>query len=155
MPKATCASAGNKNNGGAVAGGTGCNCGTEALVPVSATEYCEVKATVTTGRMNAKALCTPSTAATPGSAAGGTGCLCGNDLVAVGAAEFCGIKANGNGLAMPKATCASAGNKNNGGAAAGGTGGNCGTEALVPVSATEFCEVKATRTMAARRRVAP
>merc|ERR1719274_396471 len=96
--------------------------------------------------MNAKALCTPSTAATPGSAAGGTGCLCGNDLVAVGAAEYCGIKANGNGLAMPKATCASAGNKNNGGAVAGGTGCNCGTEALVPVSATEYCEVKATVT---------
>merc|ERR1711871_1865313 len=89
--------------------------------------------------MNAKALCTPSTTATPGSAAGGTGCLCGNDLVAVGAAEFCGIKANGNGLAMPKATCASAGDKNNGKEVVGGTGCNCGTEALVPVSATEYC----------------
>merc|ERR1719240_1751445 len=99
MPTATCPSANNKNNGQAAAGAA-CNCGTEALVPVTATQYCEVKTGVTTGRMNAKALCTASTAATPGSAAGSGGCLCGNDLVAVAQGEFCGIKADNNGLKM-------------------------------------------------------
>merc|ERR1712151_809086 len=84
-----------------------CNCGTNARVPISTNEFCEVKYGVT-GTKLAKIKCTPSTAGNPGSPSPTGGCLCGSDDVAVAGYKYCGVKADGTGLEMPVVTCPAA-----------------------------------------------
>merc|ERR1712100_787961 len=114
-----------------------CNCGTEALVPVTTADWCTVGAG-DTGTKRAKVKCTPSTAAGAGYAAPTGGCLCGSDNVAVAAGKFCGIKAAGTGLEMPTITCPTA---KTDGLSSPAAACNCGTEALVPVTTSEWCTV--------------
>merc|ERR1711959_618812 len=101
-------------------------------------EFCEVKTGVT-GTKLAKLKCTPSTAAGAGAVAPTGGCLCGSDDVAVSAGAWCGIKTDGSGLSMATATCPTA--KTNG-LTSPTAACNCGTNAAVPITTSEFCEVK-------------
>merc|ERR1712159_176039 len=133
MATATCPTA--KTNGLTSPTAT-CNCGTQTAVPVTDSEFCEVKTGVT-GTKIAKVKCTPSTGA--GAVAPTGGCLCGSDDVAVAAGAWCGLKADGTGLSMATATCPTA--KTDGRTSPAATC-NCGTQTAVPVTDSEFCEVK-------------
>merc|ERR1711959_410106 len=135
MATATCPTA--KTNGLSTPTAA-CNCGTQAAVPITNAEYCEVKTAVTGGKI-AKVKCTPSTAAGAGYVAPTGGCLCGSDDVAVAAGAWCGLKADGTGLSMATATCPTA--KTNG-LSSPTAACNCGTQAATPVTPAEFCEVK-------------
>merc|ERR1712100_709352 len=123
---------------GKAAAGAACNCGTNAAVPITATEFCEVKTGVV-GTKLAKIKCTASDAAGNGVVSPTGGCLCGSNDVDVAATKWCGIKTDGTGLQMDTITCASADTT---GKATQTAACNCGTNALVPVTAAEFCEVK-------------
>merc|ERR1711871_1931852 len=122
--------------------GAACNCGTNAAVPITTSEFCEVKTGVV-GTKLAKKKCTPSTAATPGGdsiKAPSGGCLCGSDDAAVAENKWCGIKTDGTGLQMDTVTCSGANVV--AGKASPGAACNCGTNAAVPITTSEFCEVK-------------
>jgi len=134
MDTITCASA---DTTGKATQTAACNCGTNALVPVTAAEFCEVKTGVV-GEKLAKIKCTQSTAASPDHAAVTGGCLCGSNDVDVAQTKFCGHKTDGTGLQMDKLACTIT---NGNGQDSVGTACNCGTNALLPIATTEFCYI--------------
>jgi len=117
--------------------GTACNCGTEGVAAVTATQYCLVTTGVT-GAMKDKIQCTPTKADGTGSAAPSAGCYCGTNQQAVTDGKWCGIKADGSGIQLNTATCPTA--KTNG-LSTVGTACNCGTEGVAAVTATQYCVV--------------
>merc|ERR1711959_155131 len=138
MATATCPTA--KTNG-LTSPTAACNCGTNAAVPITTSEFCEVKTGVVGGKL-AKVKCTPTPAATPGgdsikSPSGG--CLCGSNDVDLAANKWCGIKTDGTGLQMDTVTCATASTT---GLTSPAAACNCGTNAAVAITTSEFCEVK-------------
>merc|ERR1711871_1329447 len=91
MPTITCPAA--KTNG-LSSPAAACNCGTNALVPVTTAQFC----VITTGVVGAKkdkVLCTPSKADGTGAVAPTGGCLCGSDFASVAATKYCGLKTDG------------------------------------------------------------
>merc|ERR1719506_2926609 len=127
MPTITCPTA---KVDGKSSPAAACNCGTETLVPITTSEFCEVK-TASTGTKLTKIKCTPSTAAGAGAVSPTGGCLCGSGDTDTAAASYCGLKAAGTGLVMPTITCPTAkvDGKSSPAAAC-----NCGTETLVPIT---------------------
>merc|ERR1719506_2402122 len=85
-----------------------------------------------------KIKCTPSTAGGAGVVSPTGGCLCGSDKVDTAAGSYCGLKAAGTGLVMPTITCPTA---KVAGTSSPAAACNCGTEALVPVTTSEFCYI--------------
>merc|ERR1711871_1450188 len=134
MPTITCPTA---KLDGKSSPSAACNCGTEALVAISTSEFCSV-GTGNTGTKTGLPLCTASTAGGAGAVSPTGGCLCGSNGVVVAAGSYCGLKADGTGLVMPTITCPTAklDGKSSPSAAC-----NCGTEALVPITTSEFCTV--------------
>jgi len=132
MPTITCPTA---KLDGKSSPSNACNCGTEALVPITTSEFCTV-GTGNTGTKAAKIVCTPSTAGGAGVVSPNGGCLCGSDNVDTAAGSYCGLKADGTGLVMPTITCPTA---KLDGKSSPSNACNCGTEALVPITTSEFC----------------